>query len=121
MGEQLSGAVQHAAQLKAQVRTDAENVLEFATQGVHMHFLQPLRPLLAADDLMSNAKFTPIWGRARALLVAAEKVAQVMVLVKQGRRRALQEAVQLLVRMEEEDMPRLFAICRDIMRATDKM
>ena len=45
--------------------------------------------------------------RARSLLVAAEKVSQVMLLVKQGRRRSLQEAVQLLVKMEEDDIPQV--------------
>ena len=43
-----------------------------------------------------------------------------MLLVKQGKRRSLQEAVQLLVAMEEVDMPQLFLTCRDIMRATDR-
>ena len=56
----------------------------------------------------------------RSLLIAAEKVSQVTLLVKQGKRRSLQDAVQLLVAMEEVDMPQLFLICRDIMRATDR-
>jgi len=101
------GAAAHVALLKSQMRTDAQKVLEFATQGVFLHHPVPLRPLAHADDLMPNGKFTTVWGRARSLLVAAEKVSQVMLLVKQGRRRSLQEAVQLLVKMEEDDIPQV--------------
>ena len=42
-----------------------------------------------------------MWGRVRALLVAAEKVAQVSQLVRDGRRRALQDGVELLVSLED--------------------
>ena len=54
----------------------------------------------------------------RALLVAAEKVGQVVYLIKDGRRSSLQEGVHLLVSLQEEDMPP-FTVCREIMRATD--
>ena len=60
-----------------------------------------------------------MWSRARALLVAAEKVGQVVYLIKDGRRSSLQEGVHLLVSLQEEDMPPLFTVCREIMRATD--
>ena len=37
-----------------------------------------------------------------------------------ARRRALQEGVQLLIALEEDDLPQIFAICREIMRSTDE-
>ena len=40
-------------------------------------------------------------------------------LVRHGKRRSLQEGVQLLVTMEEGDMPTLFVVCREIVHATD--
>ena len=61
-----------------------------------------------------------MWARVRALLVAAEKVAQVAHLVRDGRRRALQEGVQLIVSLEEDDMPTLFQIAKEVVRASDE-
>ena len=61
-----------------------------------------------------------MWGRVRALLVAAEKVAQVSQLVRDGRRRALQDGVELLVSLEEDDLPSLYAIAREVVRAHDE-
>ena len=72
--EQQGSALQHAAQLKAAIRTDAEVVLDFATQGVYLHGATPLRPFANADDLQTDAKFSPVWARVRSLLAAAEKV-----------------------------------------------
>ena len=64
-------------------------------------------------------RYAPRWARCRALLVASEKVAQVLQLVRHAKRRSLQEGVQLLVTMDEGDMPTLFGLAREIMRATD--
>ena len=48
------------------------------------------------------------------------QVAQVVELVKTARGRSLQEGVQLLIALEEDDLPQLFVICRDIMRSVDQ-
>ena len=62
-GEQLLGALQHAAQLKAHMKTDAEKVLEFATQGVFLHQPVLLRRITSADDLVTSGGFAPVWSR----------------------------------------------------------
>ena len=85
-----------------------------------MHGDVPLRPIEPPESLLSNNTFAPMWARACALLVASEKVAQVVELVKAARRRSLQEGVQLLIALEEDDLPQIFAICREIMRSTDE-
>ena len=108
-----------AATLLAQLRADAARVFSFATQGVHVHSAVALPRFEPAESQLSGARFGPMWGRVRALLVAAEKVAQVSHLVRDGRRKALQEGVELLVSLEEDDLPSLFAIAREVVRAHD--
>lgn len=118
--EQLEPAKAAARQLLSTLRADAAKVLAFATQGVHVHGeIGGLMTIASADEALSQAVFAPMWSRARALLVAAEKVGQVVYLIKDGRRSSLQEGVHLLVSLQEEDMPPLFTVCREIMRATD--
>eukprot|EP00964_Phaeocystis_antarctica_P117843 scaffold81672_cov52-Phaeocystis_antarctica.AAC.2 len=114
--EAARGAV---ATLLAQLRADAARVFSFATQGVHVHGAVALPRFEPAESQLSGARFGPMWGRVRALLVAAEKVAQVSHLVRDGRRKALQEGVELLVSLEEDDLPSLFAIAREVVRAHD--
>ena len=118
--EQVSSAKQHASVLARQLRSDASRVTDFATQGVYVppHSLT-LMPIVSAETVQKANHYAPRWARTRALLVASEKVAQVLHLVRHGRRRSLQEGVQLLVTMEESDMATLFQIAREIMRATD--
>ena len=40
-------------------------------------------------------------------------------LIRHGRRRSLQEGVQLLLSMEQSDMPTLFSVASEVVRATD--
>ena len=61
-GEQQGSAVQHASQLKAAIRTDADVVLEFATQGVFLHAFVPLRSFGNADELMPESRFSHVWA-----------------------------------------------------------
>ena len=118
--EQVSTGKQHAIMLARQMRTDAQKVVDFATQGVYVPPHAADLPVIeSAESVSTGHKYAQRWARCRALLVASEKVSQVLQLVRHGRRRSLQEGVQLLVTMEEGDMPTLFSIARDIMRATD--
>ena len=118
--EQVGSAKQHAGVLARQMRMDASRVTEFATQGVYVapHPVTFI-PIESAESVQTAARYASRWARCRALLVASEKVAQVLQLVRHGGRRSLQEGVQLLVTMEDGDMPTLFTIAREIMRATD--
>ena len=109
-----------AATLLSQLRADAARVFGFATQGVHVHGAVALPRFKPAENQLSGARFGPRWGRVRALLVAAEKVAQVSHLVRDGRRKALQEGVELLVSLEEDDLPSLFAMAKEVVRAHDE-
>ena len=118
--EQAAAAKQHASTLAVRMRADAARVLDYATQGVYVApSVVDLPTIVGAESVAKASRFAPRWARCKALLVAAEKVAQVLALIKNGRRRSLQEGVQLLVTMEEGDMPTLFTICREVMRATD--
>eukprot|EP00908_Phaeocystis_cordata_P002689 Transcript_12933.p2 GENE.Transcript_12933~~Transcript_12933.p2 ORF type:complete len:284 (-),score=129.10 Transcript_12933:56-907(-) len=118
--EQLESARAAAAAVQAQLRADAARVFGFATQGVYVHDGLALPRFEPAETLLSAARFAPVWARVRALLVAAEKVAQVAHLVRDGRRKTLQEGVQLLVSLEEDDLPTLFAIAKEVVRLSDE-
>ena len=61
-------------------------------QGVYVPAGElPLPPLESSEHTMTDSRYNPMWARGRALLVAAEKVAQVVTLVSAGKRKALQE------------------------------
>ena len=47
-------------------------------QGVRVTADAPLPPIESAESLLSNAVFAPMWSRAKSLLIASEKVAQVV-------------------------------------------
>ena len=118
--EQVGAAKTQASTLSVKLRNDAKSVLDFATQGVHVPKVPVhIAPFESAEVTSSGAQYGPMWARGRALLVASEKIAQVVQLVKHGKRRSLQEGVQLLVTIEESDLPRLFTVCREIIRLTD--
>ena len=95
--EQVSSAKQHASVLARQLRSDASRVTDFATQGL------TLMPIVSAETVQKANHYAPRWARTRALLVASEKVAQVLHLVRHGRRHSLQEGVQLLVTVAVTD------------------
>ena len=118
--EQLEPARKEAADVLKLLRGDAQRVFRFATQGVYVHGEARLPTFEPAEHILGSSKFGPMWARVRALLVAAEKVAQVAHLVRDGRRRALQEGVQLIVSLEEDDMPTLFQIAKEVVRASDE-
>ena len=108
-----------AAALAVRMRSDAARVVEFATQTSPCRRRPPCRSRRSRGPTCSRPRrVRPKWARCRSLLVASEKMGQVVRLVSHGRRRSLQEGVQLLASMEEVDIPILF-ICRDIVRATD--
>lgn len=121
--EQVQAAKAHAEGLVSKLRADAAQVIEFATQGVYVPPSSAssvsLPSIEGAESVMTAARYAQRWRRCRALLVAAEKVAQVLELLNHGKRRSLQEGVQLLVTMEETDIGPLFAIAREVMRLTD--
>jgi hypothetical protein len=118
--EQIGNAKAHAATLSTRLRDDAVSVSQYATQGVFVPNVMVSLPHFQPAEFVSTAShYATRWARGCALLVAAEKVAQVIQLIHHGTRRSLQEGVQLLVVMEESDMAHLFTVCRDVMRTTD--
>ena len=121
--EQVPAAKTHAEALVRALRADAARVTDFATQGVYVppsaSAVPALPPIEEAESVLAGSRYAPRWRRCRALLVASEKCAQVLELLQHGKRRSLQEGVQLLMTMEETDMAPLFAIAREIMKLTD--
>ena len=94
---------------------------EYATQGIYVPpGVTPLPPLEPAEAASPPKLYAMRWARARELLRAAEKVGQVLHHVRTGKRRSLQTAVQLLMAIEEVDLPQLFKTCKEVMHLTDQ-
>lgn len=117
----LAAAKQHAISLATRLRADAAKVTEYASQGIYVPpGVTPL-PLLEPAEAASPPKLYAMrWARARELLRAAEKVGQVLHHVRTGKRRSLQTAVQLLMTIEEVDLPQLFKTCMEVVQLTDQ-
>ena len=119
--QELAAAKQHAISMATRLRADAAKVAEYATQGIYVPpGVTPLPPLEPAEAASPPKLYAMRWARARELLRAAEKVGQVLHHVRTGKRRSLQTAVQLLMAIEEVDLPQLFKTCKEVMHLTDQ-